>query len=114
MSAIAFLYDVADAGNLSWMTRAVCLEVDPDLHFPPKGEPSEPAKKLCRSCEVRPECLAYALRRCEWGVWGGFTAEGRESVRRQQQAGRSLEDIIADDDAAYYERTEVAHQRRAA
>ena len=92
-----------------WTERAVCLEVDPDLHFPSKGEPVEPAKRLCRSCEVRIDCLAYGLDQGgEYGIFGGFSAEGRESVRRQQRAGHSLPDIIAEDDAAYYGRMERA------
>lgn len=33
------------------------------------------AKKVCRSCPARPECLAYALAiRPSEGVWAGFTS----------------------------------------
>ena len=91
-----------------WRERAVCLEIGGDLWFPGKGEANEPAKKLCRSCEVRLPCLAFALRRAEWGIWGGFSAEQRETIRRQHLAGRSLADIIAADDAAFYGRIERA------
>jgi len=105
--SLADIYGVDDAQDLSWMDGAVCVEVDPEVHFPGKGVPSEPAKELCRSCESRLPCLAYALRRPEWGVWGGFSEYGRAAVARQHQAGRSLADIIAADDAAYYERTEA-------
>jgi WhiB family transcriptional regulator, redox-sensing transcriptional regulator len=92
-----------------WTERAVCVQVDPDVFFPGKGEAAEPAKRLCRSCEVRLPCLAGALERYdEYGVFGGFSAEQREAVRRKQRAGRSLADIIAEDDAAYYGRQERA------
>lgn len=96
----------------AWTELAVCAEVDPDLHFPAKGEPVEPAKVLCRSCEVRLPCLAFALARYEdYGIWGGFSAEGRQHVRRQLRAGRSLAAIVAGDDAGYYERAESAAER---
>jgi WhiB family transcriptional regulator, redox-sensing transcriptional regulator len=103
-----------------WTERAVCVEVDPEIFHPGKGEPVEPARALCRSCEVRLDCLAYALRREEtWGIWGGFSVEGRRSVRRQLRAGRSLAAIVASDDAAYYRRVEAQdglgpHERRRA
>lgn len=95
----------------AWMDRAVCVQVDPEVFHPRKGEPVEPAKEICRSCDVRLECLDYALRRFDSGIFGGFSAEGREAVRRRIRDGRSLEDIIADDDAAYYERLDIAAQR---
>ena len=105
---LADIYGVDDAGDLSWMDHAVCTEVDPEAFHPGKGEPSEPAKELCRSCESRIPCLAYALDLADtWGVWGGFSAYGRVEVARQHQSGRSLADIIAEDDAAYYGRLEA-------
>jgi|SRR5580704_5884135 WhiB family redox-sensing transcriptional regulator len=109
---LADIYGVDDARDLSWMDRAVCVEVDPEVFHPGKGMPSEPAKELCRSCEARPQCLAYALDRADtWGVWGGFSAYGRVAVARQHQAGQSLKDIIAADDAAYYAWRESAPER---
>lgn len=92
-----------------WTERAVCLQTDPEAFYPGQGEPVEPAKELCRSCEVRLSCLARALDLADdWGIWGGFSAEGRAAVRRQLRAGRSLAAVVADDDAAYYGRTESA------
>lgn len=93
----------------AWTELAVCLEADPEAFFPGKGELTEPAKELCRSCEVRLDCLTFALESFEdYGIFGGFTAEGRARVRRQLRAGRSLAAVVADDDAAYYERAERA------
>lgn len=59
-----------------------CLEVDPDLFFPELGESPEPAKRLCRGCPVRLQCLDYALRHRErHGVWGGTTEYERRGMR---------------------------------
>jgi WhiB family redox-sensing transcriptional regulator len=92
-----------------WTERAVCTEVGGEVFYPGKGEPAEPAKRLCRSCEVRRHCLAFALEHFDnWGVWGGFSAEERQVARRKLRTGRSLADIIAEDDAAYYGRIERA------
>ena len=45
--------------------RARCAEVGGDVFFPGKGEPCEPAKRICRACEVREPCLEYA----PWARW---------------------------------------------
>lgn len=39
------------------------------------------AKRICGTCGVVPECLAYALAAGESdGIWGGLTAEEREDL----------------------------------
>jgi WhiB family redox-sensing transcriptional regulator len=39
------------------------------------------AKRVCASCAVRVECLAYALRSNEQlGVWGGMTENERRDL----------------------------------
>ena len=64
-----------------WMRLARCTEVDPELHFPDKGHSTVPAKKVCFSCEVRPECLEYALANHErFGVWGGLSERERRLI----------------------------------
>ena len=71
----------------SWRERALCAEVDPELFFPDKGGSTAEAKKVCRSCEVRPECLAYALEHDEpAGVWGGLSERERRQVPRARPA----------------------------
>ena len=44
-----------------WQEQANCLGVDPDLFFPERGASTKEAKAVCRGCEVRAECLEYAL-----------------------------------------------------
>lgn len=66
-----------------WRDIALCAEVDPELWFPERGEPSTAAKLVCGWCPVRAECLAFALERNEqFGVWGGLSAMERRRLRR--------------------------------
>jgi WhiB family redox-sensing transcriptional regulator len=42
------------------------------------------AKRICRGCPVRNECLADALdNRIEFGVWGGMTERERRALLRR-------------------------------
>ncbi len=48
-------------GELSWQERSLCAQTDPEAFFPEKGGSTREAKKVCVGCEVRSECLEYAL-----------------------------------------------------
>jgi WhiB family redox-sensing transcriptional regulator len=73
-----------------WRDLALCAEVDPELFFPEKGESSRPAKRVCAGCEVRAECLQYALDHSErFGVWGGLSERERRELARQPNLARS-------------------------
>jgi WhiB family redox-sensing transcriptional regulator len=72
-----------------WQERANCLGVDPDLFFPERGASTREAKAVCRGCEVRGECLEYALAHGEkFGIWGGLSERERRRVRRQRALER--------------------------
>ena len=45
----------------SWQEQALCAETDPEAFFPEKGGSTREAKKVCLTCDVRGECLEYAL-----------------------------------------------------
>ena len=78
------IYDVDDAGELAWQDRALCAQTDPEAFFPEKGGSTREAKKVCRSCEVRAECLEYALEHDErFGIWGGMSERERRRLKRQ-------------------------------
>jgi WhiB family redox-sensing transcriptional regulator len=80
--------DLAD-GERRWQERANCLGVDPDLFFPERGASTREAKGVCRGCEVRVECLEYALQHGEkFGIWGGLSERERRRVRRQRALER--------------------------
>jgi WhiB family redox-sensing transcriptional regulator len=65
----------------AWMALANCRGVDPDIFFPSQGEDTQPAKEICKHCEVTEECLAHGLRE-HFGVWGGLAERQRRRMRR--------------------------------
>ena len=76
-------------GERRWQEEANCLGVDPDLFFPERGASTREAKGVCRGCEVRVECLEYALQHGEkFGIWGGLSERERRRVRRQRALER--------------------------
>lgn len=78
-----------DEGERRWQERANCLGVDPDLFFPERGASTREAKAVCGGCEVRPECLEYALTHAEkFGIWGGLSERERRRLRRQRALAR--------------------------
>src|SRR5215469_3704383 len=73
-----------DAAEQSWQDRALCAQTDPEAFFPEKGGSTREAKRVCRSCEVRAECLEYALGNDErFGIWGGLSERERRRLKRQ-------------------------------
>ena len=66
-----------------WQDRALCSQTDPEAFFPEKGGSTREAKKVCRGCEVRADCLEYALERDErFGIWGGLSERERRRLKR--------------------------------
>jgi len=65
-----------------WMTDGACRGVDPSVFFP--YEPAfDLAKSICARCQVRVECLDYAISgREEYGVWGGLSPQERVVLMR--------------------------------
>lgn len=66
-----------------WPALAICQDGDPEALFV-QGAEQNIAKRICRSCPVRYECLADALdNRIEFGVWGGMTERERRALLRR-------------------------------
>lgn len=66
-----------------WPSKAACRDGDPDALFV-QGAEQNVAKRICRGCPVRYECLADALdNRIEFGVWGGMTERERRALLRR-------------------------------
>ncbi len=66
-----------------WHERALCAQTDPEAFFPEKGGSTREAKKICTGCEVRSECLSYALANDErFGIWGGLSERERRRLKR--------------------------------
>ncbi len=67
-----------------WQERALCSQTDPEAFFPEKGGSTREAKKICTGCEVRAECLEYALAHDErFGIWGGLSERERRKLRKR-------------------------------
>jgi WhiB family transcriptional regulator, redox-sensing transcriptional regulator len=80
--------------ELEWRERASCLAYPAILFFgvDDAETPAErriredEAKRICSTCEVRTECLEYALATKEpYGIWGGLT----ELERKARLHGRA-------------------------
>lgn len=78
-----------------WQSRAACRGPQSVVFYPPsyverrdeRREREREAKAICRSCQVRAECLDYALRiREPHGIWGGLS----EAERRKVLAGGAV------------------------
>jgi len=78
---------------MDWVQRARCKDEDPELFFPvgtsgPALEQIERARAICMQCEVREECLEWALASGQdAGVWGGTSEEERKAMRRSRRLG---------------------------
>jgi WhiB family redox-sensing transcriptional regulator len=72
-----------------WRHRAACRKEDPELFFPtgttgPALLQIEEAKQVCRTCDVRERCLAWALDTGQdYGVWGGLSEDERRALKRR-------------------------------
>jgi hypothetical protein len=67
-----------------------CQTTDFELWFAEHGDSASTyaAKRLCQTCPVITECLAYALVSKEpHGVWGGMTAKERSQFRGNRRIG---------------------------
>ena len=83
LSLLDFAGQDSDDAELSWQERALCAQTDPEAFFPEKGGSTREAKKVCVSCEVRAECLEYALENDErFGIWGGLSERERRKLRK--------------------------------
>ena len=88
-----------------WRSLAACRSADPDLFFPislagPSLAQEAQAKAICAGCQVRRECLAFALRTHQaYGVWGGLSERERHpegsltptTSRTSSRSGRAAE-----------------------
>jgi WhiB family redox-sensing transcriptional regulator len=70
--------------GMEWQARALCAQTDPEAFFPEKGGSTREAKRVCLSCEVRVDCLEYALANDErFGIWGGLSERERRRLKKQ-------------------------------
>jgi WhiB family transcriptional regulator, redox-sensing transcriptional regulator len=78
---------------MSWETDARCRVYDPEIFFDTRARSERKAKSICSKCEVRTECLAFAIQsRSEFGIWGGLNV--RERVALARRSGRLPNDLV--------------------
>ena len=76
---------------MEWVHRARCRDEDPELFFPigttgPAALQIDAAKAVCAGCEVREQCLEWALATGQdAGVWGGTSEDERRAIRRARR-----------------------------
>ncbi len=82
------LLEVLQTGGLdmAWQDLAACRGADPDLFFPERGASTRTAKGICRECQVRAECLEFAIVSSEkFGIWGMMSERERRKIRKERQ-----------------------------
>jgi WhiB family redox-sensing transcriptional regulator len=80
---------------MDWRHRAECRNEAPELFFPvgnsgPALLQIKEAKEVCGRCEVRDECLKWALESGQdHGVWGGLSEDERRALNRRTARARA-------------------------
>jgi WhiB family redox-sensing transcriptional regulator len=72
---------------LKWQDDALCAQVSQEMFFPEKGGSTRDAKRICESCDVKAQCLAYAMQNGErFGIWGGLSERQRRALGKERAA----------------------------
>lgn len=80
---------------MDWRHKSACRDEDPELFFPvgntgPAITQIEEAKKVCNRCNVKDDCLAWALESGQdAGVWGGLSEDERRALKRRAARNRA-------------------------
>jgi WhiB family redox-sensing transcriptional regulator len=83
--------------NFPDLSSGLCREVGTEFFFPEEGKETDTSiysfgKMICSGCEVREQCLEWAVRHEGFGLWGGTTPRERQAIRRKRNI--ILETII--------------------
>jgi WhiB family redox-sensing transcriptional regulator len=61
---------------------ALCAQGDPEAFFSQNGGSTGEAKQICRRCEVRAQCLEYALDHDDrLGIWSRLSEKEHRRLR---------------------------------
>lgn len=84
---------MSEYSQVNW-EKAQCRqeEIYPDLFYQIEEERSTKAyefidalRSICTSCPIWKDCLTYAMRNEDYGMWGGMTTQERISMRNPNQ-----------------------------
>lgn len=72
--------------DLDWQDDALCAQTDPEAFFPETGGSIRPATDICFACEVREQCLKYAMdNNFDYdGIFGGLSPKNRRKLREKR------------------------------
>ncbi len=72
----------------AWHARAACRGVGTEVFFPADQLTFTRARQICAGCEVRAECLEFALEHPSLkGIWAGLSERARARARQGRPAG---------------------------
>lgn len=85
-----------DTIDMTWAAKGACKSEDPNLFYSDYLSATgrldqQTAISICRRCDVRPQCLEYALIYERHGVWGGMTENQRQAFRRAKNLETRLD-----------------------
>lgn len=76
--------------DVEWQDSALCAQTDPEAFHPEKGGSTKEAKRVCQACEVKDECLEYALEHnMRFGIWGGLSERERRRLQKSREEASS-------------------------
>jgi len=79
------LIDALAVDDLAWQDYSNCRGADADLFFPERGASTRKAKAICNACQVKAECLEFAIIQSEkFGIWGGLSERERRRIRKER------------------------------
>lgn len=88
-----WIYPIVRQKN--WRKKAACRGENPDSYVPEKKNKRDTKhydKTLCDSCEVKADCLDFALaNRAKKGLWGGTVPKERDKMYRWYLGEREYE-----------------------
>lgn len=74
-----------------WQDKAACKGSEDPVFFPESESAviaQEAYEQFCRMCPVRVECLAWALKRKERGIWAGTATFQRAALVRSKNRAK--------------------------
>lgn len=67
--------------STEWMDSRACGDADPDIFTSPLRTDANEAKRYCKRCPVRLDCLEWAIdtHQPSGSIWGGLGYERRRA-----------------------------------
>ena len=74
-----------DPKDTAWYKDASCQTSDPESFFVESGDNYPPElKRICGDCDVKFECLEFAIKYKAHGFWGGTNEKQRKYLAKNR------------------------------